>query len=251
MARRLNIERRRKQIRHYRARRRRRSPAWRALLFWWAPAIVCALTFLALAAMLTGFSLSRPGVGPESRYRLPGAGMRLVRVPQEQANAWMRAGNARRVATAPLGDAEVGISLGLPLPEPGPLARGKALAHLSRPAAHGETGAPSPGAALPPAWETPAGAPAEEAAVRLRADAALAGFRAEVRPPPGRGSATFWVELGADGRPTTVLRFAPAGAETAPLRALRTALLRGRGRGRGQGEITVHWGADARKERGR
>ena len=38
--------------------------------------------------MLTGFSLSRPGVGPESRYRLPGAGMRLVRVPQEQANAY-------------------------------------------------------------------------------------------------------------------------------------------------------------------
>ena len=60
MSRRLNIERRRKRIRHYRAQRRRRSPAWRALLYWWAPAVVCLLTWLALVQTMALF-WGRPG----------------------------------------------------------------------------------------------------------------------------------------------------------------------------------------------
>ena len=70
MARRQNIERRRKQIRHYQARRRRRSPVWRAFLFWWAPALVCGLALAGMASTAVGFLAFRPGGGDPERYAL-------------------------------------------------------------------------------------------------------------------------------------------------------------------------------------
>ena len=111
MSRRLNIERRRKRIRHYRAQRRRRSPAWRALLFWWAPALVCLLAGLALAQTVRAFLL-RPGeqltatwTPPEARE--PGLGM--VWATADEAEALRRRlGNVRRRAGA-LMDADIGL----------------------------------------------------------------------------------------------------------------------------------------------
>lgn len=236
MARRQNIERRRKQIRHYQARRRRRSPVWRALLFWWAPALVCALAFAGLAALTVGFAAFRPGVGDPARYGLPAAGLGLVRATAEEVGELLRMGNARRLVGA-LGDADIGISLDLPLPEPKALAVAR-LAPLPEAGARLGAGARRP--ALPPLAE---GAAPERPSFAVRADAALeaAGFRMGAAAPEGRGKAVFWVRLGEDGRVASALRFAPSGAETAALRALRVAVGAGRGRGAAQGTVTVVW----------
>ena len=99
MARRLNIERRRKRIRHYRAQRRRRSPAWRALLFWWAPALIVAVAALALAQAVAAF-VGRPGAGPAARYALPRPSLGLVAATAAQAEELRRLGNVRRLAGA-------------------------------------------------------------------------------------------------------------------------------------------------------
>lgn len=245
MARRLNIERRRKRIRHYRAQRRRRSPAWRALLFWWAPALIVAVAALALAQAVAAF-VGRPGAGPAARYALPRPSLGLVAATAAQAEELRRLGNVRRLAGA-LGDADIGISLAPRLPEPDPLPLGP-LGALPRPRAAGRgVGA----AALPPAAEALAAAPApREARVRPSAALAEAGFRARLPRPEGRGRCVFWVELDAAGRVATAARFEPAGAETPALRQVRDALLAGRGRGAAQGFVTVAWD-EAGKEDGR
>ena len=114
MARRQNIERRRKQIRHYQARRRRRSPVWRAFLFWWAPALVCGLALAGMASTAVGFLAFRPGGGDPARYALPPARLGLAQATAGEVGELLRMGNARRLVGA-LGDADIGISLDLPL----------------------------------------------------------------------------------------------------------------------------------------
>ena len=52
MARNLNIERRRKLIRHYQAMRRRRSPVRRAFTYWWGSALLSMLTLGVLALLV-------------------------------------------------------------------------------------------------------------------------------------------------------------------------------------------------------
>lgn len=244
MARRQNIERRRKQIRHYQARRRRRSPVWRALLFWWAPALVFAMAGAALLLAIVGFSLFRPGVGAPGRYVLPQAGLHLVHATAAQVGEVLRMGNARRLLGA-LSDADIGISLKLPLPEP----RAMAFAPLDPlPPIDTRRHSPARTLPLPLAWEWKTDVARHDNHFEVRIADALekAGFSATPKPPPGRGKAVFWVGLDGKGCAETVLRLAPSGVETAPLRALRTALLAGRGQGAAQGTVTVIW--DTAKE---
>ena len=101
---------------------------------------------------------------------------------------------------------------------------------------------------LPLAWEWKADVARHENRFEVRIAETLgkAGFSATPEPPPGRGKAVFWVGLDDKGCAETVLRLAPSGVETAPLRALRTALLAGRGQGAAQGTVTVVW--DTAKE---
>ena len=242
MSRRLNIERRRKRIRHYRAQRRRRSPAWRALLFWWAPALVCLLAGLALAQTVAlfwgrpGFLLDAMWTPPE--MRAPGLGMVWATADEAQALR-RRLGNVRRRAGA-LQDADIGISFAQGVPEPvrldfeplGPL-----------PQASIAQEAPTADLALPPAAESVAVAPRKPFGLRTTAEGALreVGYVFDGRPPAGRGYADFLVTLGPEGRPETVARLAPKGPETAALRGLRRALEAGRGEGPAQGIVRVRW----------
>lgn len=242
MSRRLNIERRRKRIRHYRAQRRRRSPAWRALLFWWAPALVCLLAGLALAQTVAlfwgrpGFLLDATWTPPEMRE--PGLGMVWATADEAQALR-RRLGNVRRRAGA-LQDADIGISFAQEVPEPvrldfepfGPL-----------PQASLAQEAPTADLALPPAAESVAVAPRKPFGLRTTAEGALreVGYVFDWKPPAGRGYADFLVTLGPEGRPETVARLAPKGPETAALRGLRRALEAGRGEGPAQGIVRVRW----------
>ena len=201
MSRRLNIERRRKRIRHYRAQRRRRSPAWRALLFWWAPALVCLLAGLALAQTVAlfwgrpGFLLDATWTPPEMRE--PGLGMVWATADEAQALR-RRLGNVRRRAGA-LQDADIGISFAQEVPEPvrldfeplGPL-----------PQASIAQEAPTADLALPPAAESVAVAPRKPFGLRTTAEGALreVGYVFDWKPPAGRGYADFLVTLGPEGR---------------------------------------------------
>ena len=243
MSRRLNIERRRKRIRHYRAQRRRRSPAWRALLYWWAPAVVCLLTWLALVQTMAlfwgrpGFLLILTWTPPLSRP----AGLALVTAtPAETEALRQRLGNVRRRA-GDLRDADIGISFAPSLPEPVPLA----FEPLGEPPTLGAGlgAAAETGLGLPPAYESVAGGGRKPFGLRTEAATALraAGFVFDWKPPAGRGRAVFLVALGPGGRPETVARLEPAGPETEALRRLRRALEAGRGEEPAQGIVTVQW----------
>lgn len=240
MARRQNIERRRKQIRHYQARRRRRSPVWRAFLFWWAPALVCGLALAGMASTAVGFLAFRPGGGDPARYALPPARLGLAQATAGEVGELLRMGNARRLVGA-LGDADIGISLDLPLPEPRPVAFARPG---PLPEARARASADAWHQALPPVAGEPTAGAAPKVSVRPDEALAAAGFRMEAAAPEGRGKAVFWVRLGEDGRVAAALRFAPSGKETAALRALRVAVGKGRGKGPAQGTVTVVWDDD-------
>lgn len=243
MPRRLNIERRRKRIRHYTARRRRRSPVRRALAYWWGTVAIGAVAALMFGAMAFDFLARRPARQAPPRRR---PGLCLVSATAEEVSGVVRTGNARRLATA-LSDREIGISLAPRLPEPTPRTP-PPLPPLPETAlaVHGEG---EEGKLLPAFMDAAAGvAPMAGEPVRARSAATLAaaGFRVGAWPALRTGPAgvaRFWLSLDAEGRPETVLRLAPKGAENDWLRALRMALFAGRGKAGAQGIVTVTWNA--------
>lgn len=243
MPRRLNIERRRKRIRHYTARRRRRSPVRRALAYWWGAVAIGAVAALLFGAMAFDFPTRRPVRQTRPRRR---PGLCLVLATAEEVSGVVRTGNARRLATA-LSDREIGISLAPRLPEPIPRTPPPLPPFPETTLAARDEGA---GGKLLPAFMGAAERQAPERATPLRARFAATlsavGFRVEVWPAPRKesmGMARFWLSLDAEGRPETVLRLAPKGAESDWLRTLRTALFAGRGEASAQGIVTVTWNA--------
>lgn len=247
MARNLNIERRRKLIRHYQAMRRRRSPVRRAFTYWWGTLLLSALTVGALATTVHGWCAEGRVTRAEGAKPLRAPGLQLRLASATQVAELMRLGNARRSAMA-LSDREVGITLDGALPEPEPLG-GKPLAPLVLEVAI--AGAQEAQATLlPPAYAGPEAASdarAEKArAFEVTLDTALAeaGFPAPEAPAlvEGPGRAVFQVALDGVGRPESVLRLAPAGEESADLRRLRLALSAQRGaRGPAEGLVICRW----------
>lgn len=241
MSRRLNIERRRKRIRHYTARRRRRSPVHRAVLYWWGTVLLLTVTGIVLGLLLLLRNLGRPGCGPETKWQLPAASLRLIAVPEQAVAEALRMGNVRRSARA-MSDADIGISFAMPLPEPAPLQ----LRPL--PPLPSDLPARAPelsGMNLPPLFAA-AEAGAASAPVAVRPDPALAaaGYLPSRPPQPESGtcgSALFSVHLDETGRARHVFRLAPAGEETPWLRTLRLMLLRSRGSAAASGRITIIW----------
>ena len=118
MARNLNIERRRKLIRHYQAMRRRRSPVRRAFTYWWGSALLSMLTLGVLALLVLGpWKHLHQGPAQRACWSLPEPGLTLRRASAREVAELRRQGAARRAAMA-LSDREVGISLAGKLPEP-------------------------------------------------------------------------------------------------------------------------------------
>ncbi|MEG1480702.1 MAG: hypothetical protein RSD41_06855 [Kiritimatiellia bacterium] len=245
MARRLNIERRRKRIRHYTERRRQRSPVRRAFTYWWATVLLLTMTLGCLAMLIVATNpFGRGAMLGRGRYALPFSGLRLVRAPAAEVAAIVRAGNAKRLAGA-LSDEDIGISLKTlpvelaqldfqPLP---PLALGDMEAvrvsevHL-----------------VPPFVPQPE--VRKDRAIRARFSPLLlaANYRlfAEFPAPKGtRGEAIFEIVLDDNGIPESVLRLRPKGNEDDWLRALRMVLASGRGQGSAAGRITIDWNTES------
>lgn len=246
--RRLNIERRRKRIRHYTARRRQRSPVRRAFVYWWSTAVIGASAILLLGEVALGFATRRPS---NATRALPRAGLGFIIATAEEVSGIVRTGNARRLSTA-LSDADIGISLAPNLPEPS-RREPSPLSPLPEPtleatAEHGQVAV-----ALLPSFTDSIGGKSKEASrdpvIRTRMDAGLvsAGFAVKTWPavPIGKedGAARFWLTLDAEGRPETVLRLSPKGAEDVWFRQLRMALAAGRGDREASGIVTVLWNA--------
>lgn len=242
MSRRLNIERRRKRIRHYTAKRRRRSPVHRAILFWWGTVLLLTATAILFGLIFALRNLGRPGEGAASRWLLPPAGLQLIYASEAEVAEALRMGNARRSARA-MSDADIGISFAMRLPEPErlklkplpPLPESLRVLRPARPAA----------ANLPPLAGTPA-QPAGAETVTLRTERTLteAGYAPQIRQQPEkdeRGSAVFSVYLDDSGRALHVFRLSPAGDETPWLKAVRLALLQTRGTAAASGRVTIIW----------
>ena len=240
MARNLNIERRRKQIRHYQARRRRRSPIRRAFIFWWGALTVSVMTLWALAETVEGF-FRREAVAQrvEARCRPAEAALRIYYIPRPAMEEIKRMGNVRR-RPKEMSDEEVGLSLAPVLPEPKPLPQVR-FAPLMGEVAEKE--------AVPLCVLPQMNRPVVLEATRLRfsPDAPLVNvdFRPSVSKLSGMvdraGVAEFWVTLRADGWPESVLRLAPRGEETPWLRTLRTCLNGTRGQRAAAGRVKVIW----------
>lgn len=241
MARNLNIERRRKLIRHYQAMRRRRSPVRRAFTYWWASALLTAITCGVLAlAVLGPWRRLQQGPSRPEQWPLPAPGLTLRRASAQEVAKLQRQGNARRAAMA-LSDREVGISLAGKLPEPRPLG-GKPLPELALSISVGAAGI-APEDLLPSCYTPPAAV--ESRTVQVAETLRLAGYAPHFpreAAPTGRGQAIFQVSLDAQGRAETVLRLAPTGAETELLRTLRLALSAQRGScGPAEGLVICRW----------
>ena len=243
MARHLNIERRRKRIRHYYTARRQRSPLRRAFTFWWGAAVLLALTGSALSGLIFHGRFALPARDVGSRWELPSPSMRLLVASASAIESVVRAGNARRVAIDVLKERDVGISLEAKLPELKPLPKALQAEAPRIVFAREEV----PDKILPP---VPADALAESAlgkdALVTRLDASLqkAEFALEPAkdaPPAGAGSAQFWLKLDAYGRAEVILRLYPAGEETAWLRHLRVKLEASRGKQSAEGTVTIIW----------
>ncbi|MGN1325284.1 MAG: hypothetical protein ACI4YA_02945 [Candidatus Spyradenecus sp.] len=241
MARNLNIERRRKLIRHYQAMRRRRSPVRRAFTYWWASALLTVITCGVLALAVLGlWRRLQQGATQSERWALPAPGLTLHLASAQEVAKLQRQGNARRAAMA-LSDREVGISLAGKLPEPRPLG-GKSLPELALSISVGAAGI-DPEDLLPSCYTPPAAV--ESRTVQVAESLRLAGYAPHFpreAAPTGRGQAIFQVSLDAQGRAETVLRLAPAGAETELLRALRFGLSAQQGTcGPAEGLVICRW----------
>lgn len=232
MARRLNIERRRKRIRHYTAKRRLRSPLHRALLFWWGPLLLLTVTALLLAGPLVTSLGKSASLGQRfGELYLPGPGLRLVRAAAADVAEVIRAGNVKRLAVA-LSDSDVGISMALPEIADSPAARLPLV--MPERLADRNSGL-SPTAFLPAGSAADMAPEASRAGMRLRVGHTLgaADYAPEVSDAvwaeAAVAEALFEVVLAEDGRVAAVFRLRPAGAETEGLRKLRMLLEHGRG----------------------
>ena len=244
MPRRLNIERRRKRIRHYTARRRRRSPLRRAFSFWWS-----AVTVTAAAAALMGAAFAKTFRAPGSWRSVSGpmpASLAVLHASEEAVASLIRMGNVRRQTLA-LSNADIGISLVPLLPEPRRSAGGRPPA---APAAAPKAPLAEPPRTLPQAFaleEVPALAAPKGTLFRPDARLRVADFRCAMPKAPSgtsAGVARFWVALDGAGRPETVLRLSPKGAESPWLKQVRLAVLAGQGSGTAAGMATVAWGEE-------
>ncbi len=244
MARRLNIDLRRKRIRHYHARRRRRSPIRRAFTFWWSTGLLVGVTLLFLAKLTLNFTFDTLGQRNAADYQLPRPSLRLVHASMQEVEDRLRMGNARRSAIA-MQDSEIGISLETKLPTPPPFS-GTPLPPLEGYAAGPGTTTLPDFRYLPPLTTSSPKAASCLTSVRLTDTLEGAGFTFEAQlpsPPPGEpaGRADFWVTLNEEGRVITVLRLAPTGEETAWLRTLRVFITGGKALRAAHGPLTLYW----------
>ena len=241
---RLNLERRRKRIRHYLQQRRRRSPFHRAFTYWWSTAVLGTVTLLMLGSAVPGLPgctphhpvLDRP---PEARA----AGLTLIHASEKDISAIVRQGNVHRIALA-LSDQDIGISLTPPLPPLPPVSPHSVDVYA--PIRHRPGAIAPPPPTLPPAYE-PKTRPAASPTLSILTDAALksAEFCPEMPETPVlnrvlaglRSPAEFTIELDRQGLPVTVLRRSPEGDETEALRLLRSHLLTLRGRRAARGTV--------------
>ncbi len=244
MARQLNIDLRRKRIRHYHARRRRRSPLWRAFTFWWSAGLVIGLTWLILAKLTLNFFLDDYGERELASYQLPQPSLRLIHVSAQEIEERLRMGNARRSAIA-MQDSEIGISLETRLPEPPPPEQ-RPLVPLSGQTVTMASQAELQFNYLPPLAQTQEPAATRQTFLRLPQQLTAVNFGfAEALPPAPEGTpagrADFWVKLNEEGRVTSVLRLAPNGEESAWLKSLRLFIAKGKADGTGYGILTLYW----------
>lgn len=153
-------------------------------------------------------------------------------------------GNTRRSARA-MDDADIGISLKMPLPEPERLTF-KPLPPLPTTSLYSASET-APVATLPRMYcADSASAEAPLLAVRVSEGLQQVNYLPKLRVEPESGacgSVTFYVALDDQGAALHVLRVNPSGEETPWFKMLRKRLTRTRGTAAAAGYVTFTWNA--------
>lgn len=240
MSRTLNIERRRKRIRHYHARRRQRSAWRRAFSYWWSTALILVFVFLATTNTVIWFYPR--ATDTISNFALPEAKESIHYASREAIRAHLTRGTFQQTSKI-LSDDDIGISLDHPLPTlppytPKPLGALPTLKQAMPPlsALH----------IVPKAYRaefTSKQKVVPALTTHLSPTLKLAHYTFTLPTPPDDfvGDATFLIESNAEGKVETVLRLAPTGAESEFLSRVRLALLGGLTQKAAQGTLRLQW----------
>ncbi|MDO5462983.1 MAG: hypothetical protein Q4F99_05830 [bacterium] len=240
MSRKLNIERRRKRIRHYTARRRQRSVVRRAFSYWWSTVLVLLFVLFALAHTMIWFYPR--ATADQATFALPHARESMRYVSKEEINAFLTKGTFQQTSQL-LSDEDVGISLNIAIPEvpayrPQPFGESPQLPDEKRSflSLH----------LLPNAYTDEMALnrkPVPTCTHVLSPSLIAAGyaFTLPSLPHDRVEDATFLIETNAQGNVESVLRLQPKGAESDVLRKVRFALQKGSAKGATEGTIHFQW----------
>jgi hypothetical protein len=239
MSRKLNIERRRKRIRHYHARRRQRSLFRRLFSYWWSTVIL--LLFVATAVVNVFTWVQSQKYCPSQAFLLPPERESLHYISNEELKAFLSRGTLQHTSRL-ISDADVGISLDLDIPEIIPF-EVQSLGAFPTPPLE----SPSLAAAhlIPDAYDdhfapTPLTSEFNTLCSPSLIDAQYT-FTLPEMPENDAGEAIFVVQTATDGKVETILRLSPSGQETPFLRQLRLALLNGSAKRDANGTIRLQW----------
>lgn len=240
MSRKLNIERRRKRIRHYNARRRQRSVMRRAFSYWWSTVLVLLFVLFALANTMIWF-YPRATVD-KGTFSLPKARESIRYVSKEEIDAFFTKGTFQQTSHL-ISDEDVGISLKIDIPEV-PTYIPQPLGEFPTPP-NEKTSLLSLNL-LPKAYT-------DDIALSLKTVPTFnqvlspslisAGYTFTLPSPPQDyvEDATFLIQTNDKGTVDSVLRLLPKGSESDFLRKVRLALQKGTTQGATEGTIHFQW----------
>lgn len=246
MSRKLNIERRRKRIRHYNARRRQRSLLRRAFSYWWSTLAILIFVISALANTMIWFYPRAKA--PVASFVLPKAQESVYYISRDEINAFLANENFQQVAH-PISDKDVGILLELTLPTI-PAYVEQPLPPLPQP--QSEKTKLSDMRLLPKAY-TPKPTMAETSTITVKEildpslKAANYTFTLPTPPTDDVANATFFIQSNEKGEIETVLCLAPEEKESEFLATVRRALQQGTTQGAAHGTIHLKWRKEALK----